>query len=61
MVYTLKGHSGPVTSIAFSPDSRRIATSVGEGATLSRTTQGGETKLWDAATGQALLLLADGY
>src|SRR5262249_16871837 len=41
----LKGHSSLVVSVAFSPDSKRIATA------------GEEVKLWDVATGKELLSL----
>jgi WD40 repeat protein len=43
-VFTLRGHSGSVLSLRFSPDCRRIATS-----DLT------EVKLWDAESGRALL------
>jgi WD40 repeat protein/tetratricopeptide (TPR) repeat protein len=39
---TLRGHTGEVTSVCFSPDGRRLAT-----ASLDRT-----VKVWDAQTGQ---------
>jgi WD40 repeat protein len=45
-LFTLHGHTGPVTSVCFSPDGQRIAT-------------GGDTtaRVWDARTGQELLTL----
>ncbi len=45
---TLKGHTGLVVSVAFSPDGRRIASGG----------QHGEVKVWDAATGQEILTLS---
>ena len=44
---TLRGHTEPVTCVAFSPDGERIATSSSD-----RT-----VKLWDAATGAEVLTL----
>jgi WD40 repeat protein len=41
---TLKGHSGPVWSVTFSPDGHRL-TSTGQDQTV---------KVWDAATGQVI-------
>ena len=44
---TLKGHRGTVTGIAFSPDSKRVAT-----ASVDKT-----VKVWDALTGKELFTL----
>ena len=43
---TLKEHTGPVTSVSFSPDGRRIASGGGFGDITIR--------LWDASTGEEL-------
>jgi sugar lactone lactonase YvrE len=48
---TLKGHSSWVTSVAFSPDNKRLVTASGGPTSL------GEVKFWDALTGQELLTL----
>jgi WD40 repeat protein/serine/threonine protein kinase len=47
--FTLRGHAGIVTGVAFSPDGRRLAS--GNSAII---------KIWDAASGQDLLTL-DGH
>ncbi|MFO0959262.1 MAG: protein kinase, partial [Isosphaeraceae bacterium] len=44
---TLVGHAGEVTSVAFSPDGKRILTASYDGT----------AKVWDAATGQQILTL----
>lgn len=49
-ILKLRGHSGAVRSVSFSPDSKRIVS-----ASLDRNE--GETKIWEAASGQELLSL----
>jgi WD40 repeat protein/serine/threonine protein kinase len=49
---TLKGHTGVVHSVAYSPDGKRLASAGGVVA-------GGELKVWDAQTGRELLSLPE--
>jgi WD40 repeat protein len=53
LVLSLKGHTDPVLSVAFSPDGKRLASASGD--ILGRTP--GEVKVWDAQTGQEVLTL----
>src|SRR5262249_3732225 len=49
-LFTLKGHSSVVFSVAFSPDGKRLVT----GAGIGGGGQGGEVKVWDVQTRQEL-------
>ncbi len=51
---TLEGHALAVTSVAFSPDGKRLISASGG---FQKTTKSGEVKMWDAVTGQELLTL----
>jgi WD40 repeat protein len=48
LLFTLRGHAGHISSAAFSPDARRMATSSLDGT----------IKLWDIANRQEVLTLA---
>jgi WD40 repeat protein len=52
---TLKGHTGRVVSVAFSPDGKRLV-SASSGAP-SNPDESGEVKVWDATSGQETLTL----
>ena len=53
MAMTLKGHTGEVHSVSFSPDGTRIASGDSE-ALYEIGRHPGEIKLWDASTGEEL-------
>jgi WD40 repeat protein len=53
---SLKGHAGPVFSVAFSPDGALVASGCGTFASNGQA-GGGEVKLWDVATGKEKLTL----
>jgi WD40 repeat protein len=61
-ILSLGEHPGPITSVAFSPDGRRIASansaeeSIGPGGGVTPR----EIRVWDAATGAQLLALREG-
>ena len=50
LLHRLEGHFQPRSSFIFSPDGKRIAA-------VTSTGHNGEVKVWDAATGRALLSL----
>jgi WD40 repeat protein/tRNA A-37 threonylcarbamoyl transferase component Bud32 len=54
---TLKGHTGPVFSVCFSPDGRRLASACGGVDAEGKPHPSGDVKVWDARTGQELLTL----
>jgi WD40 repeat protein len=50
-ILRLKGHTSPITSVAYSPDGRRLASA-------AKDLNGpGQVKVWDAATGQEICIL----
>ncbi len=51
VIRTLEGHTGPVMSVAFSPDGLRLASAGVEAS------EDGTVKVWDANTGQVSLTL----
>jgi WD40 repeat protein len=56
-VWSAPGHDSLVRGIVFSPDSKRVATASGIRHDPKRRDNGGEVKVWDAATGKELLRL----
>jgi WD40 repeat protein/serine/threonine protein kinase len=50
--HTLRGHTAPVHSLAFSPDGKRVASGSAPGVVWGPP---GELKLWDVASGRELL------
>jgi serine/threonine protein kinase/WD40 repeat protein len=55
ILHRLRGHSGSVRDMAFSPDGKRIASAASESVRFGAGP--GEIKLWDATTGRELLTL----
>jgi WD40 repeat protein len=55
MLVTLKGHTGPVRSVAFSPDGKRIV--AGSGSLLWAPGPDSTARVWDAASGRLLFKL----
>jgi WD40 repeat protein len=56
-IATLRGHSACVWGLAFSPDSRRLASAVGVYGKTGKNT--GEVLIWDTATWQELITLGE--
>src|SRR5262249_15161965 len=56
-IVTFKGHTSAVVSLAFSPDSKRVIRSVSRPGGQGPPEAPVEVKVWDAETGQEILLL----
>jgi WD40 repeat protein/tetratricopeptide (TPR) repeat protein len=54
---TLRGHGRPVHALAFSPDGRRLVSSVAPTGRFSFIRRAGEMLVWDVETGRQLLAL----
>jgi WD40 repeat protein len=54
---TLRGHSGPVRAVAFSPDGRLVATAAEVASPPAAKSELAETLLWEASSGQLLAAL----
>ena len=56
-VWTLRGHSGRVSSVAYHPDGQRIVSGSVEDGPCPAAGGAGSVRLWDALSGQELLML----
>jgi WD40 repeat protein/tRNA A-37 threonylcarbamoyl transferase component Bud32 len=56
-IRTLRGHVGPIWSVCFSPDGKRLASASGPFIVDNPDEPPGEVKVWDADSGQELLTL----
>jgi WD40 repeat protein/tRNA A-37 threonylcarbamoyl transferase component Bud32 len=54
---TLTGHTGPIFSVCWSPDGQRLASAGGVWDPQKKRYVAGEVKVWDQATGRAVLSL----
>ena len=55
-LFTLQGHTSPVSSVALSPDGKRVASGVGTSLSFILTSKQSknEVRIWDGATGAPL-------